>query len=71
MGRKRKSDAEVDNAENGGRAIVTDEGIVTFVFDCALRHNYLEGLRHADYELLRTVTELASGLEVGMRTAGE
>ena len=71
MGRKRKSDAEVDNVEDGGRAIVIDEGIVAFVFDYARRHNYLEGLRHVDYELLRTIGELTSGLEVGVRTTGE
>ena len=71
MGRKRKSDAEVDNVEDGGRAIVMDEGIVAFVFDYARRHNYLEGLRHVDYELLRTIGELTSGLEVRVRTTGE
>ncbi len=71
MGRKRKSDPEVDNVEDGGRAIVIDEGIVAFVFDYARRHNYLEGLRHVDYELLRTIGELTSGLEVGVRTTGE
>lgn len=71
MGRKRKSDAEVDNVEDGGRAIVMDEGIVAFVFDYARRHNYLEGLRHVDYELLRTIGEMTSGLEVGVRTTGE
>ena len=71
MGQKRKSDAEVDNVEDGGRAIVIDEGIVAFVFDYARRHNYLEGLRHVDYELLRTIGELTSGLEVGVRTTGE
>ena len=71
MDRKRKSDAQIDNVEDGGRAIVRDEAIVAFVFDYARRHNYLEGLRHVDYELLRTIGELTSGLEVGVRTTGE
>ena len=71
MGRKRKSDADVDNVEDGGRAIVMDEGLVAFVFDYARRHNYLEGLRHVDYELLRTIAEMTSRLEVGVRSSGE
>ncbi len=71
MSRKRKSDPGVDNVEDGGRAIVMDEGIVAFVFDYAQRHNYLEGLRHVDYELLRTIGEMTSRLEVGARSSGE
>ena len=71
MGRKRKSNPQVDNVEDGGRAIVMDEGIVAFVFDYARRHNYLEGLHHVDYGLLRTIREMTSRLEVGVRTTGE
>ena len=70
-GRKRKSNAAVDDVEDGGRAIVIDEGIVALVFDYARRHNYLRGLSHVDNELLRTICQLTSGLEVGVRTAGE
>ena len=71
LGRKRKSAADIDNVEDGGRAIVMDEGIVAFTFDYAQRHNYLEGLRHVDYELLRTISGMTSRLEVRTRSSWE
>ena len=71
LSRKRKSNAEIDNVEDGGRAIVIDEAVVAFVFDYARRHNYLEGLRRVDYELLRTIGELTTPLEVSARSTGE
>ena len=69
--RKRKTSPTIDTVEDGGRAIVIEEAIVAFVFDYAQRHNLLEGLLHVDYELLRTITELTSRLEVGRRTSYE
>ncbi|MCB9482482.1 MAG: nucleoside triphosphate pyrophosphohydrolase family protein [Dehalococcoidia bacterium] len=64
---KRKTNDQVDNVEDGGRARVIDEAIVAFVFDYARRHNFLKGLRHVDFELLRALRQLTSGLEVGTR----
>ena len=71
LGRKRKSVPTTDTVEDGGRAIVIEEAVVAFVFDYAGRHNFLEGLRHVDYELLRTTREVTSRLEVGARTSYE
>lgn len=71
MGRKRKSSTTVDEVEDGGRAIVIDEAIVAFVFDYARRHNFLEGIDAVDYQLLKTVRGLVSGLEVSTRTSYE
>jgi hypothetical protein len=71
MGRKRKNDPLVDDVEDGGRAIVVDEGIAAYVFDYARRNRFLEGVRRIDYEVLRTITNLTSGLEVSVRSAGE
>jgi len=39
--RKRKSDKETDEVEDGGRAIVTDEALAALVFSYAVRHTYL------------------------------
>lgn len=69
--RKRKSDPDVDEIEDGGRARVIDEGIVAFVFEYARRHDWLEGVTAVDYELLRTIKNLTGGLEVRARSAAE
>jgi NTP pyrophosphatase (non-canonical NTP hydrolase) len=64
MQRKRRSDVRVDEVEDGGRAIVIEEAIVAFVFDYARKHEFLDGLREVDYDLLKTIRSLVSGLEV-------
>jgi NTP pyrophosphatase (non-canonical NTP hydrolase) len=64
LNRKRRSDRWVDEVEDGGRAIVIEEGIVAFVFDYARKHEFLSGLREVDYDLLKTIRSLVVGLEV-------
>lgn len=71
LGRKRKSSSDIDEVEDGGRAIVIDEAIVAFVFDYARRHDFLEGVDAVDYQLLKTIRGLVSGLEVNSRTSHE
>jgi len=69
MQRKRRDDRLVDEIEDGGRAIVIEEGIVAFVFDYARKHEFLDGLREVDFDLLKTIRSLVSGLEVGVCSA--
>lgn len=71
LGRKRRTDPLLDNVEDGGRAIVIDEGLAAFVFDYARRNNFLEGVDRVDYELLRTIGNLTSGFEVAIRSPAE
>lgn len=71
MKRKRKSDPKVDEVEDGGRAIVIEEGIAAMVFSYAERRNFLDGMQGVNYELLRTIKEMTAYLEVGIRTEGE
>ena len=71
MRRKRKSDAQIDEVEDGGRAIVIEEGISAMVFSYAERRNFLEGAEGVNYELLRTIKDMTSHLEVSTRTEGE
>jgi NTP pyrophosphatase (non-canonical NTP hydrolase) len=71
MRRKRKSDAQIDEVEDGGRAIVIEEGISAMVFSYAERRNFLEGAEGVNYELLRTIKDMTSHLEVSARTEGE
>ena len=69
--RKRKSDPRVDEVEDGGRAIVIEEGISAMVFSYAERRNFLEGAEGVDYDLLRTIKDMTSHLEVRCRTEGD
>lgn len=69
--KKRKSNPQVDEVQDGGRAVVIDEGISALVFEYAKGRNWLDGVTDLDYQLLRTIKEITSFLEVRERTMGE
>jgi hypothetical protein len=69
--RKRKSDPSTDEAEDGGRAIAIEEGISALVFAYAARHDYLDGVTRLDNELLATIGNMVSHLEVSARRAAD
>jgi len=69
--RKRKSRPLLDEVEDGGRAAVIEEGVAALVFNYARRHRFLEGVATLDFQLLRTIKDMTSHLEVGQCTAGE
>ena len=68
---KRRSDERIDSVEDGGRAIVVEEGVAAYVFEYGRQHNYLDGVRSLDYQILRTFRTLTSGLEVQARPLWE
>jgi hypothetical protein len=61
---KRKSKPEVDEAQDGARAILIEEGLSTLVFHHALRLNYFASLKSLDYSLLKAVHDFVAGYEV-------
>ena len=69
--RKRKSRPLVDEVEDGGRAAVIEEGIAALAFDYARRHHMLNGVNVLDSQLLRTIKDMTSHLEVDQCTTGE
>lgn len=71
MKRKRKSNVDVDESEDGGRAIVVEEGLAAFAFAYATRHAYLEGIHRLEAQFLDSMTLMTSGLEVGARTQAD
>lgn len=71
MKRKRKSNGDVDESEDGGRAIVVEEGLAAFAFAYATRHDYLEGIHRLDPQFLDSMALMTSGLEVGARTQAD
>jgi hypothetical protein len=61
---KRKSDPKVDDAQDGGRAIVVEEGLTTWIFSRAKELNYFEGQKTISFDLLKTVQQFVFGYEV-------
>ncbi|PBQ28879.1 pyrophosphatase [Shewanella algae] len=64
MRSKRKSDAKVDEVQDGARARIIEEAVSAIVFSRAKRLNFFEGLDHVDLDLLKTVKEFVAGFEV-------
>ena len=69
--RKRKSRPLLDEVEDGGRAAVIEEGVAALTFDYARRHHMLDGVNVLDFQLLRTIKDMTSHLEVKQCTTGE
>lgn len=64
---KRKSDAKIDENEDGARANIIEEGISTWIFNHGLRHGAFAHVTSLDYGLLKAVHELVKGFEVERR----
>lgn len=71
LGIKRRSNPKTDEVEDGGRAIVTEEGISALIFAYADDHNALEGVRSLDYDLLKAIRVMTARFEVSVCTTGE
>ena len=61
--RKRKDDPRVDAVEDGGRAIVTEEAIVAYVYGHARDHRFFADVQAVDFSILKTIKGLTAGLE--------
>jgi NTP pyrophosphatase (non-canonical NTP hydrolase) len=61
---KRKSDPNVDEAQDSGRAIVVEEGLSAWIFSRAKLLGFFEGQGGVSYDLLKTVQQFVSGYEV-------
>ena len=61
---KRKSDPKLDEAQDGGRAIVIEEGLTAWIFSCAKHLNFFEGKTSVSFDLLKTVQQFVQGYEV-------
>ncbi|WP_437760783.1 nucleotide kinase domain-containing protein [Sorangium sp. So ce1389] len=61
---KRKSVPELDEVQDGARAIIIEEGISTWVFNHASKRRFFEGLEALDFSLLKSIRRLVAGFEV-------
>ena len=62
--RKRKSNKRVDENQDGGRAIVIEEGLTAWLFSRAKNANYFEGHEEIPMDILKTIQEFVRGYEV-------
>lgn len=62
---KRKSDPVIDEAEDGARAILTEEGVTTWVFGQAQQLRFFEGVKPGGLplDLLKQVRQFVAGYE--------
>lgn len=61
---KRKSNAKVDEAQDGGRAIVVEEGLTAWIFSRAKRLGFFEKQKSVSFDMLKTIQQFVSGYEV-------
>jgi NTP pyrophosphatase (non-canonical NTP hydrolase) len=62
---KRKSNPLIDEAEDGARAILIEEGIATWIFGQAKQLGFFEGIKPGElsFDILKTVRQFVSGYE--------
>jgi hypothetical protein len=61
---KRKSQPEIDEAQDGGRAIVVEEGLSAWIFARAKELDFFKGQDRISLGVLKTIGEFVSGYEV-------
>ena len=61
---KRKSDPVFDEAQDGGRAIVVEEGLTAWLYSYSKGLNYFEGHDSVSFDALKTIQKFVQGYEV-------
>ena len=61
---KRKSHPKIDENEDGGRAIVIEEGLTAYIFSCAKQLDLFEKHNKISVDLLKVVRDFVRGYEV-------
>ena len=63
---KRKSDAKIDENEDGARAIIIEEGIATWIFNHSKRHKYYVDImeERLEYGLLKQARGMVAGFQI-------
>ncbi len=68
MNRKRKSNAKVDEVEDGARAINLEESVSAMIYEHARTVHYFKDEKHVPFELLKWIEKLTRSLEVSQLT---
>lgn len=68
---KRKSEPEIDEVQDGARAILIEEGIATWVFNHSKDLDFFSHIDNLDYSLLKAIQRFVVGYEVESRQLWE
>jgi hypothetical protein len=62
---KRKSDPKIDDAQDGARATLIEEGVATWIFGQAIDLDFFANIKHGDlpFDLLKHVRQFVAGYE--------
>jgi len=71
LDRKRRSRRDVDEIQDGARAMIVEEAVVAFVYANAEQNAFYEHTRHVDSDMLTTVKRMVRPFEVSRCTARE
>ncbi len=61
---KRKSDPKLDEEQDGGRAIVVEEGLTAWIFTIAKENDFFSGMNGLTFDMLKNVGQFVKGYEV-------
>ena len=61
---KRKSDSDIDKSQDGGRAIVVEEGLSAWIFNIAKENKLFEDTKRLPFDMLKNISQIVDGLEV-------
>ena len=61
---KRKSNPKIDETQDGGRAIVVEEGLTAWIFSYAKNLDYFREQNSLSFDLLKTIQQFVIGYEV-------
>ncbi len=61
---KRKSNPEIDETEDSGRASVVEEGVSAYIFSYAKERNFFDGHDSISFDLLKAINRFVKGYEV-------
>lgn len=64
---KRKSDSEIDEQQDGARAMLAEEGISNWIFSQGLRHQLFKDVDSIEFSILKTIRDMVHGYEVETR----
>lgn len=61
---KRKSNKSIDEAQDGGRAIVVEEGLTAWIFSRAKELDFFASKDSVSFDMLKTIADFVKGYEV-------
>ena len=61
---KRKSNSQTDEEQDGGRAIVVEEGLTAWIFTIAKENNFFINMNNLTFDMLKNVGQFVKGYEV-------